>query len=65
VIPSAWPLYHIVSDQSRRNLLAVRGPGDLPPLPQGEAVRAWDFERPHEIDRIIRQQPVGPERRSA
>jgi len=62
---SAWPLYHIVSDQSRRNLLAARGPGDLPELPQGEAVRAWDWERPAQIDRLIRQCPVGPERRSA
>jgi len=54
---SAWPLYHIVSDQSRRNLLAARGPGDLPELPQGEAVRAWDWERPAQIDRLIRQRP--------
>jgi hypothetical protein len=38
---------------------------ELPPLPQGDAVRAWDWERPKEIDHIIRQQPVGPERRTA
>ena len=68
---SAWPLYHIVSDQSRRNLLAARGPGELPELPQGEAVRYFDYEprremeRPAEIDRLIRQVPVGPERRTA
>jgi hypothetical protein len=64
-VTALYPLWHIVSDQSRRNLLAVRGPGDLPEMPQGEAVRAWDWERPKEIDRIIRQQPVGPERRTA
>ena len=34
-------------------------------LPQGEAVRAWDWERPAQIDRLIRQVPVGPERRTA
>lgn len=50
-----YPLYHIVSDASRRNLLAARGPGDVPALPQGEAVRAW--ERPAEIAKIMRQRP--------
>jgi hypothetical protein len=60
---TTWPLYHIVSDQSRRILLAARGPGDLPELPQSEAVRAWDWERPAEVDRIMRQAPVGRERR--
>jgi hypothetical protein len=60
-----WPLYHIVSDQSRRNLLAARGPGDLPELPQGAAVRAWDWERPKQIAKIMRQVPVGPERQTA
>ena len=62
---TTWPLFHIVSDESKRVLLRARGPGELPELPQGEAVRAWDWERPREIDRIIRQKPCGPERRSA
>lgn len=52
-----YPLYHIVSDASRRNLLRARGPGEVPGLPPGEAVRVGDWERPSEIDRIMRTRP--------
>jgi hypothetical protein len=62
---SRWPLFHIVSDESKRVLLRARGPGELPELSQGEAVRAWDWERPREIEKIMRMPPVGPARRSA
>ena len=62
---TTWPLFHIVSDESKRVLLRARGPGDLPELPQGEAVRAWDWERTVEIDRLMRMKPAGRERRSA
>jgi hypothetical protein len=62
---STWPLFHIVNDESKRVLLRARGPGDLPEMGQNDAVRAWDWERSREIDRIIRQKPVGPERRTA
>ena len=60
---SRWPLFHIVNDASKRVLLAARGPGDLPELPQVGTVPGW--ERPAEIDRLMRIRPVGPERRSA
>jgi hypothetical protein len=62
---STWPLFHIVSDESKRVLLRARGPGELPEMPQGEAVRAWDWERSREVEKLMRMPPVGPERRTA
>lgn len=61
---SRWPLFHIVSDASRRALLAARGPGELPELPQGD-VLVIGWERPAEIDRLMRKTPEAPHRRSA
>lgn len=64
-MPSAWPLFHIVSDQSRRNLLAARGPGAVPELAEGGVGQVLDFEPRHELERLMRERPVGPARRTA
>ena len=58
-----YPLYHIVSDASRRALLRARGPGEVPELPPDAGLvvlPSWEGTR--EVERIIRQRPVGPER---
>jgi len=63
---SRWPLYHIVSDASRRNLLRARGPVELPELPPDAGpvvLPAWEGTR--EVERIMRARPGPPERRTA
>ena len=65
MIPASFPLPVCCTADSLARLARAypaQVAGALLALPQGEAVRAWDCERPAEIDRIMRRRPVGPER---
>lgn len=67
MIPASFPLPACLTAGSLARLARAypaQVAGALLALPQGAAARAWDWAPSREVERLMREAPVGPDRRT-